>query len=61
MSILEALNKYRVVDSNSHWLPYVVRDHAWNYDELYRSNLYRFLDNSPTGYSEQFDFDNMYP
>lgn len=52
MTISEALNKYRVKDSYSHWLPYVVRDHAWNYDELYRSNLYRFLDNSPSGYSE---------
>ena len=52
MTISEALNKYWRVETNSKWVPYVVRDHAWNYDGLYRTNLYRYLDNSPAGYSE---------
>jgi hypothetical protein len=62
MSMAEALAKYFRVETNSTILPYIVRDHAWNYDMHDMSgSFFRYRDNAPSGYSEWMDYECPHP
>jgi len=51
MSIQEALDRYRV-ETDSKIIPYVIRDHAWNFDHHDKTNFYRYREDAPEGYRE---------
>lgn len=55
MSIQEALDRYRV-ETNSKIIPYVVRDHAWNFDHHDKTNYYRYREDSPEGYRDAVNY-----
>lgn len=60
MSIKEALDRYRV-ETDSKIIPYVVRDHAWNFDHHDKTNFYRYKEDSPDGYKEGMKYITPHP
>ena len=60
MSIKEALDRYRV-ETDSKIIPYVVRDHAWNFDHHDKTNFYRYKEDSPDGYKEGMMYITPHP
>jgi len=60
MSIQEALDKYRV-ETHSKIIPYVVRDHAWNFGHHDQTNFYRYRDDAPEGYKDAVEYRVPHP
>jgi hypothetical protein len=60
MSIQEALDKYRV-ETHSKIIPYVIRDHAWNFGHHDDTNFYRYRDDAPEGYKDAIDYRVPHP
>jgi hypothetical protein len=60
MSIQEALDKYRV-ETHSKIIPYVVRDHAWNFGHHDQTNFYRYKDDAPEGYKDAVTYRKPHP
>jgi len=54
------MEDYRV-ETHSKILPYVVRDHAWNFDEHDGVNFYRYKQDAPDGYKEDIDWTDPHP
>lgn len=44
--------------SKSYINPYVVRNHAFTYDQLSKTNYYKYIDDSPEGYKEHMNFND---
>ena len=60
MSIQEALDRFRV-ETNSKIIPYVVRDHAWNFDHHDKTNFYRYREDTPDGYKDAVKYITPHP
>ena len=60
MSIKEALDRYRV-ETDSKIIPYVIRDHAWNFDHHDKTNFYRYREDAPEGYREAVKYMTPHP
>jgi hypothetical protein len=60
MSIQEALDKYRV-ETHSKIIPYVVRDHAWNFGHHDQTNFYRYREDAPAGYKDAVEYRSPHP
>jgi len=60
MSIKEALDRFRV-ETDSKIIPYVVRDHAWNFDHHDKTNFYRYKEDAPNGYKEDMKYITPHP
>lgn len=60
MSIQEALDRYRV-ETNSKIIPYVIRDHAWNFDHHDKTNFYRYREDAPDGYKDAVKYMSPHP
>jgi len=60
MSIQEALDKYRV-ETHSKIIPYVVRDHAWNFGHHDMTNFYRYKADAPEGYADAVKYREPHP
>jgi len=47
-----ASGKYFRVETKSKIIPYVVRDHSWNFDHHDNTNFERYRQDAPDGYKE---------
>jgi hypothetical protein len=53
VSVAEADKKaYPRIETHSKIIPYVIRDHAWNFDHHDKTNYYRYKDDTPDGYND---------
>lgn len=55
MTVADVVAKYKEL-SKSYIDPYVVRNHAFTYDQLSKTDYYRYIDDAPRGYKEHLDF-----
>lgn len=60
MSIQEALDKFRV-ETHSKIIPYVVRDHAWNFGHHDNTNFYNYKEDAPEGYRDAVEYKTPHP
>ena len=60
MTMQEALDYYRV-ETHSKILPYVVRDHAWNFGHHDQTNFYRYKEDAPEGYRDVIEYRKPHP
>lgn len=51
---------YPRIETHSKIIPYVIRDHAWNFDHHDKTNYYRYKDDTPEGYNDQ-DYEDPHP
>lgn len=56
MSIAQQKQKYRI-ETHSKILPYVIRDHAWNFDHHDNTNFNKYMADGPKEYSTEVDYD----
>lgn len=57
MTVADVVAKYKEL-SKSYIDPYVVRDHAFTYDQLSKTDYYRYIDDAPEGYKEHLNFND---
>ena len=55
LTMAEAMKKWFRVETKSHIMPYIVRDHAWSDEELDAMNQPRYCNQSPDGYNRNID------
>ncbi len=57
----KAKGKYFRVETHSKVIPYVVREHAWNFDHHDNTNFERYRADAPDGYKEHIQWITPHP
>jgi len=60
MAEAKRMEDYRV-ETHSKVIPYVVRDHAWNFDEHDETDFARYKQDTPEGYKEHIKWTKPHP
>ncbi len=55
MTVADVVAKYKEL-SKSYIDPYVVRNHAFTYDQLEKTDYYNYINDAPRGYREHINF-----
>ena len=55
MTVADVVAKYNEL-SKSYIDPYVVRNHAFTFDQLEKTDYYDYIDDAPRGYREHINF-----
>jgi len=61
VSIAEALQKKFRVETNSIVIPYVVRDHAWNWETDDNTHFDNYKEDAPAGYNDTVNYTLPHP
>ena len=57
MTVADVVAKYQEL-SKSYIDPYVVRNHAFTYDQLEKTDYYNYISDAPIGYKEHINFND---
>jgi hypothetical protein len=57
MTVADVVAKYQEL-SKSYINPYVVRNQAFTFDQLEKTDYYKYIDGAPDGYKEHLNFND---